>query len=187
MAVPAVAQDKLRIVTVNMNKLVSSYYRTVQVEDQIKGEQDRLKEDNNERLARIRMLQDQLEVFNKRIADPATSDQKRKQLAEERKVTHNETVALERERKEFIARRKQALNEKFAQHMQGIYNDIGALIEEQSKLGNYDYVLNKSAQGRLGGPALLYAKDASDITADLIKLINKDAPEGFQSEDKPSE
>ncbi len=36
-------------------------------------------------------------------------------------------------------------------------------------------------------PVLLYSKDASDITASLLKVLNKDAPAGKKPEDKKAD
>ena len=188
MAVPATAQDKLNIATVNIQKLVKQYYRTSQVEKQMSEEQESVKQANNERLARIRTLEDQLETLGKRLEDPTTSDKKKQELFKERQVKLQEGVALERERVEFLKRRNQALKEKFGQNMQSIITDIRKLVEEQSKIGNYDYVFDKSGASIQQVPFLLYSKDAVDITEDLVKLLNKDAPEGsVEKDNKPSE
>ena len=43
-------------------------------------------------------------------------------------------------------------------------------------MDNYDYVFDKSGMSTSQVPFLLYAKDATDITASLLKDLNKDAP-----------
>ncbi len=188
MAVPVSAQDKISIATVNMQELVKQYYRTAQIEKQMVTEQEGIKEANDERLARIRDLEDQMETLGKRIEDPTTSDKKRQELLKERQVKLQEGVALERERVEFLKRRNQALKEKFAQSMQSIYTDISKLVGEQAKLGNYDYIFDKSGNSVAQVPFLLYSKDKSDITEELVKILNKDAPAGSTEEgNKPSE
>ena len=42
--------------------------------------------------------------------------------------------------------------------------------------GNYDYVFDKSGLSTSQVPFLLYTKDATDITAGLLGVLNKDAP-----------
>ncbi len=89
-----------------------------------------------------------------------------------------EGIALDRERREFLQRRNQALNEKMVQRMKGILEEIRKLVEEQAKVDNYDYVFDKSGMSTSQVPFLLYTKDATDITAGLLKNLNKDAPAG---------
>jgi outer membrane protein len=62
------------------------------------------------------------------------------------------------------------------QRMKGILEEIRKLVEEKAKLDNFDYVFDKSGLSTSQVPILLYTKDATDITADLLKDLNKDAP-----------
>ena len=64
------------------------------------------------------------------------------------------------------------------QRMRGILEEIRKLVEEQAKAEDYDYVFDKSGLSTSQVPFLLYTKDATDITAGLLKNLNKDAPEG---------
>jgi len=62
------------------------------------------------------------------------------------------------------------------QRMKGILEEIRKLVEEKAKVDNYDYVFDKSGLSTSQVPFLLYTKDATDITAGLLKDLNKDAP-----------
>ena len=129
------------------------------------------------RLARIRTLEEQLETLGKQLEDTTIAESKKQELFKQRQVKLQEGIALDRERREFLQRRNQALNEKLMQRMKGILEEIRKLVEEEAKLGNYDYVFDKSGMSTSQVPFLLYTKDATDITANLLKLLNKDAPE----------
>ena len=172
----AVAQDKLNIATVDMQELFKQYHRTNEVQKQINVERARIKKDNEERLARIRTLEEQLETLGKQIEDTTISDAKKQELSKERQVKLQEGIALDRERREFLQRRNQALNEKLMQRMKSILEEIRKLVEEQAKKSDYDYVFDKSGMSATQVPFLLYTKDSSDITAELLKVLNKDAP-----------
>jgi len=171
------AQDKLSIATVDMQELFKQYYRTNEAQKQINVERARIQKDNNERLARIRTLEEQLETLGKQLEDTTIAESKKQELFKQRQVKLQEGIALDRERREFLQRRNQALNEKLMQRMKGILEEIRKLVEEEAKLGNYDYVFDKSGMSTSQVPFLLYTKDATDITANLLKLLNKDAPE----------
>lgn len=175
----AVAEDsKLSIATVDMQELFKQYHRTDEAQKQINIERARIQKDNNERLARIRELEEQLELLKKQLQDPTFNESKKQELYKERQMKLQEGIALDRERREFLQRRNQALNEKLVQRMKGILEEIRKLVEEQAKVGDFDYVFDKSGLSTSQVPFLLYTKDATDITADLLKVLNKDAPEG---------
>jgi Skp family chaperone for outer membrane proteins len=172
----AAQEGKLNIATVDMQELFKNYYRTNEAQKQINVERARIQKDNNERLARIRDLEENLGNLRKQLEDPSIADSKKQSLFKEWQMQQQEGIALDRERREFLQRRNQALNEKMVQRMKGILEEIRKLVEEQAKVENYDYVFDKSGLSTSQVPFLLYTKDATDITATLLKDLNKDAP-----------
>ncbi len=183
------AQDaKLKIATVDMQELFKQYHRTNEAQKQINVERARIQKDNNERLARIRELETNLGNLKKQIEDPSINDSKKQALFKDWQMQQQEGIALDRERREFLQRRNQALNEKMVQRMKGILEEIRKLVEEKAKSDNYDYVFDKSGLSTSQVPILLYTKDATDITAGLLKDLNKDAPaESTPAEDPAPE
>lgn len=179
LATSAVAGDsKLNIATVDMQELFKQYYRTNEAQKQINVERARIQKENNERLARIRELEEKLGKLRKELEDPAINDSKKQALFKDWQAQQQEGIALDRERREFLQRRNQALNEKMVQRMKGILEEIRKLVEEKAKTDNFDYVFDKSGLSTSQVPFLLYTKDATDITSGLLKTLNKDAPAG---------
>jgi outer membrane protein len=184
----SVAKPLLNIATVDMQELFKQYHRTNEAQKQINVERARIQKDNNERLARIRELEENLAKLRKQLEDPSLADSKKQTLFKEWQMQQQEGIALDRERREFLQRRNEALNEKMVQRMKGILEEIRKLVEEQAKLDNYDYVFDKSGLSTSQVPLLLYTKDATDITATLLKNLNKDAPaESSPAEVQPSD
>lgn len=175
---PAAQDGKLNIATVDMQELFKQYYRTIEAKKQNNVDFARIQKDANERKAKIRELNTSLENLKKQIDDPSINDSKKQAISKEAQVQYQDLIALDRELKEFQQRRSQALNEKANQRMRGILEEIRKLVEERAKLDNYDYVFDKSSLSQNGIPFLLYTKDATDITAGLLKTLNKDAPPG---------
>ncbi len=174
----ASAQDaEIKIATVDMQELFKQFYRTNEAQQQINVERAKIQKDNNERLARIRELETNLSNLKKQIEDPSINESKKQSLYKDWQMQQQEGIALDRERREFLQRRNQALNEKMVQRMKGILEEIRKMVEEQSKTDDYDYVFDKSGLSTSQVPFLLYTKDATDITTALLVDLNKDAPE----------
>jgi Skp family chaperone for outer membrane proteins len=181
LATSVAAQDgKLNIATVDMQELFKNYFRTTEAQKQINIERARIQKDNNERMARIRELEENLGNLRKQLEDPSINESKKQSLFKEWQMKQQEGIALDRERREFLQRRNQALNEKMLQRMKGILEEIRKLVEEQAKVDNYDYVFDKSGLSTSQVPFMLYTKDATDITANLLTDLNKDAPADFK-------
>ena len=173
----AAAQDaKLKIATVDMQQLFKEYYRTTEAQQQINVERARIQKDNNEKLTAIRQIESDIALLKKQIEDPSLSDQKKAQVYKDHQAKYHEGIQLDKERREFLGRKNQALNEKMVQRMRGILEEIRKLVEERAKAENFDYVFDKSGMSTSQVPFLLYTKDATDITAALLKDLNKDAP-----------
>lgn len=176
-------EGKLKIATVDMQQLFKEYHRTNEAQKEINVERARIQKDNNDRLARIRELDTELQGMRKQLEDPSISDSKKQTVFNEWNIKQQEGIALDRERREFLQRRNQSLNEKMVQRMKGILEEIRKLVEEKAKGEDYDYVFDKSGLSTSQVPFFLYTKDATDITAVLLKDLNKDAP----AESAPSE
>ena len=172
------ADSKLSIATVDMQELFKQYYKTNEAQKQLSVDFARIQKDVNERKAKIRDLNTSFETLKKQIDDPSINDSKRQSLSKDAQVQYQDLIALDRECREFEQRRRQALEEKKNQRMRGIFEEIRKLVEEQAKVDNYDYVFDKSGISQNGVPFILYTKDATDITAGLLKNLNKDAPAG---------
>jgi Skp family chaperone for outer membrane proteins len=117
------------------------------------------------------------------LDDPSIAESRRHRDLNEWNSKQQEGIALDRERREFLQRRNPSLNENMVQRMKGILDEIRKLVEEKAKTEDYDYVFDKSGLSTSQVPFFLYTKDATDITAVLLKDLNKDAP----AESEPSE
>ena len=173
----ATAQEgKLKIATVDMQELFKQYYRTNEAQKQINVERARIQKDNSERMAKIREVETSLGKLSKQLEDPAINDSKKQTLFKEWQAQQQDGIALDRERREFLQRRNQLLNEKMMTRMKGILEEIRKLVEEHAKSESFDYVFDKSGLSTSQVPFLLYTKDATDVTSVLLKGLNKDAP-----------
>ena len=183
----AASDSKLKIATVDMQELFKQYYRTNEAQKQINVERAHIQKDNNERMAKIRDIETSLGNLRKQLDDPSINDSKKQALFKDWQVQQQEGIALDRERREFLQRRNQMLNEKMMQRMKGILEEIRKLVEEHAKAEDFDYVFDKSGMSTSQVPFLLYTKDATDITASLLKDLNKDAPaDSLRAEGDPA-
>jgi outer membrane protein len=168
--------QNLKVATVDMQVLFKQYHQTNEAQDLINVERAKINQDNEDRLKRIREIETNLENFKKQIEDPSVNESKKQSLIKDFQAQQQEGIQLDKERREYIQRRTTALNENMVQRMKSILEDIRKLVEQRSKADNYDFVFDKSGMSTTQVPVLLYSKDATDITASLLKVLNKDAP-----------
>jgi Skp family chaperone for outer membrane proteins len=182
----AAQEGKLKIATVDMQQLFKKYYQTNEAQKEINVERARITEENNDRTARIRELDTELQGMRKQLEDPSISESKKQSVFSEWNVKQQEGIALDRERREYLQRRNTSLNEKMVARMKGILDEIRKLVEEKAKTEDYDYVFDKSGLSTSQVPFFLYTKDATDITELLLKELNKDAPPESLTPEEPA-
>ncbi len=169
----ATAQEgRLKIATVDMQQLFKEYHRTNEAQKEINVERARIQKDNNDRLAHIRELDTELQGMRKELEDPSISESKKQSVFNEWNIKQQEGIALDRERREFLQRRYQSLNEKMVQRMKGILEEIRKLVEEKAKAEDYDYVFDKSGLSTSQVPFFLHTKGSTDMTGKLLADLN---------------
>lgn len=175
-AVPVLPSSPLLIATVDMREIVKQYYRTITEQQEINIERARIQKDNNEKLATIRQIDSEIRVLIKQSEDPSLSDQKKAQVFQAYQAKYQESILLDKERREFLSRKENALNENVMQRIRKISEEIRLVVVERAREGNYSFVFDRSGLSTSQVPVLLYAKDATDITSHVLKNLNRHAP-----------
>lgn len=180
----AVAQD-LKIATVDVESLFNKHHRKVTEHQKMNEELARINQESNDRMETMRGLQTQITDLRKQIEDPTIADKVKREKVEILQTKMNEGRAMEQERRDTYERRRRALDVQRQASIQSIREEIMKLVVDYSKTEDYDYVFDTSGLSSNGLPFLVYTKDAADITADIMVLINKDAP--AETEEKAAE
>ena len=169
--------QRLKIATVNMERLFNEYHKTSSVQRDINIERARIQKDNNLRLKDIRDIDDSLQKIREQLKDKELGDKKRQDLRQEASDLSQDGIHKERERSEFLERRNRALSETMTKQMRAILVKIQRVVSERAKAGNFDYIFDQSGNSNQGIPFVLHARDTTDLTDSLLEEINQDAPE----------
>ena len=167
---------RLKIATVDMERLFNEYHKTTSVQSDINIERARIQKDNNLRLKDIRDIDDSLQKIREQLKDTELGDKKRQDLRQEASDLSQDGIHKERERSEFLERRNRTLSEKMTKQMRSILVKIQRVVSERAKAGNYDYIFDQSGNSNQGIPFVLHARDTTDLTDSLLEEINQDAP-----------
>ncbi|MGB8356836.1 MAG: OmpH family outer membrane protein [Chthoniobacteraceae bacterium] len=170
-AIPAHAQVKIG--TVDMDKVFKSYYKTKDAESRINEARAEAKKDLDERMESYKANLDVINKLNEDLQKSELSKDKQAEKAKQRDDKINETKNLEREITEFRTTREKQLQEQAVRMRNGIVDEITKLIQDKVKSDNYDYVLDRSGTSLNGVPVVLFARDATDFSDDIITQLNK--------------
>ena len=160
-----------RIATVDVQRVFKESRGTLEAQKEINIERARIQEENNQRLVRIRALETELAELERQLEDPALPASRRQGISNALGTGRQEGIALDRERREFLHRRNQALKERTERHMKLILDDIRRRVEEMAKAGDYDYVFDRSAESASQTPFFLATPEDDDFTDALLEPL----------------
>ena len=173
MALSATANAELKVATVDVQKLFADYYKTHEAQAEVDKAAQTVQETNNTRAETIKKMEADFNDMVKRLQDPMLNEKDKKELEQKAQIKRQEVIALEQE-----------LQEQMKVRSAKIMGEITKITEGIATKGNYDLVLDKSAQALRSNQVFVYTKPGMDITPTVMKELNKDAPEGFDPSKK---
>lgn len=168
--------EKPDIGMVDMQKLFAQYYRTEAAQKQFNQDYAGIQKKVNQQLEQINMMISELKSLNEKLKSESLDENLKQKYSQEfqlidqqRKMFIEEMKRAEYEEKKEVARRKAA-------SMQGIMSEIRAKVASFAEKQEYDFVFDKSGKNTNQISFFIYLKDATDITAVMLKELNKLAP-----------
>lgn len=168
--------EPLKVAVVDMRVLLTEFHETKAAESEDAVERDDIKKDDTERISGIRALEAEMQKLGGSLQDPSLADAKRQEIAKGLATREQTYVALGRERKEFLSRRGRQLNQKMVTRMNDIRATISKQVQAYAQTIDVDYVFDGTGLTTSQVPFMLYIRNKVDITQDVLKLLNKNAP-----------
>ena len=166
----------LKVGVVDMNKAFAEYYKTKDAASKMKGNKDKAMSEMNEKYATYKTLLGDTQKKMKEAQDPILTDAARGKAKAEYEDKVKNVRELEQEISEFQQRRSMQLKQEEMQLQKGLYEEIVAIVKDKAKSSAYDLVFDKSGVSLNSVPVLLYYKDATEFTDEVIVTLNKNAP-----------
>ena len=165
-----------RIVTVDLNRLFTEYYKTPVASAKLKDTAEQFNKEHDEMLATYRKLVDDLnklrEEQDKTEYTAEVREQKKKAVQD--KLT--ETQAMQRNIEEYRAGHRQMLDQQTQRMRQNILKEIKDIVLKESRDAGYGIVFDKSGNTANGEPTIIFSQESIDITEDMLKVLNKNKP-----------
>lgn len=171
-----------KIASVNMQRLVSSFYKTKLTLDSFKQYEDRLKDADKKKVEEITALNEEAQALRKSGEGSSVNAEKRSQIFRDASFKKQRADNLQKGRVAWARQKQAAFNDKINTELAKHRKEIIAIIQEVAKTEGYDFVFDRTGASGAGIPILSYSKDATDITGNLLERINKDAPEEKEEE-----
>ncbi|YCM45931.1 OmpH family outer membrane protein [Verrucomicrobiaceae bacterium 227] len=171
------ASAELKVAMVDMTTLLNNYHKTKTAELEDKVNRDAIKKGDIARATEMQAKGEELRKLGVDFRDPQLSPEKRKAIAAEAKGMQETLEILKKEREEYLERSSRALNEKMVGLMDEIRTEVIEAVNKHAEGAEVDYVFDESGLTTTQVPFIVYVRNRVDITADVLKLLNKDAPD----------
>lgn len=176
------AEQKIAII--DLQGVFTNYFKTKIADAAIRDEAGALDKD---RKALTDQYQKLTEDYKKALDDAsnqaisADERDKRKKTAEGRLIDIND---LEQQIKQFDRTARGNLEEKQRMAREKILTQIKSVVATKAQAGKYTLVLDTAGEGLSRTSVVFYNNGENDITAEVLKALNADAPADLPKADK---
>lgn len=158
---------------VDLDKVFEEFYKTKLADGQLKEQADQYREERTKMVDDFKKLQDDFKAARDEAQDTALSEEARnarRTAAEEKLVELRET---ENKIRRFEESRRRQLDEQTRRVRSKLVDEIKETISKLARERNYSAVIDASGENLNGVSTVLYYEPKSDITVELINLLNK--------------
>src|SRR5712692_8036479 len=167
------AQGTLKIGTVDMNRAFKEYNKTKDAEAKINEAKNAAKKEYDDRADAYKKALDDVNKLNQQLDAPALSADAKTAKAKERDEKISNIKSMEREINDFRQTRERQLQEQALRMREGLVKEITDVVMDKVKTNNLDMVFDKSGMSLNGVPVLMYSRDNTDFTTDIMSVLNK--------------
>ena len=174
-----IAQESLKIATVDMTKAFESYWKTALSNKQMAERNADFTKIEQGLVDDIKLAREEHARLVQSSRDPANSQEK--QTADSRKSRDKATEhdGLMRRLNEYQQNKQRTMGQMRNRLTRARVDEINEIITIKAKEGGYDIVLN-TAKSAADTMAVLYTAGKNDLTDSVIAELNADAPKEFK-------
>ena len=175
---PAMAQSSPRIGIVDLRKVFDGYYKTKDADAKIKEEAASLEKTAKGMLEDYKKANEDYKQLMEAASDSAISaeeKQKRRKSAEDKLL---EIRQLEQQVQQYQRQSEASLLEKRRRMREQILKEIRETVVTKAKAAGFSLVIDTAADSVNQTPIVLYTNGDNDMTEDLLKQLNANAPAG---------
>ena len=177
------AQDFSKTAVVDYNTILKEYYKAKDSQKQMEDLAANYQKERNERDAALKTIVDAINGLQKDMQDPAISDAKKKEKENQLKAKGEEGQVKQREMMAFAQTASKILEDKRQRLTTELTEDVNKALSQVAK-NKYNMVFVKPQIPSPG--ALIYTDGMDDVTAQVLGILNKEAP-AAKKEDKKDE
>lgn len=182
----ALAQGK--IATVDLKKLFENYWKTRQADANLKERAGEFDKKLKQMVEDGRKAQDDYKKLLETANDQAVSSEEREKRKKSAEGKLLEIREIEQSVAQFDRQARAQLGDQQRRMRDNVLREIQDTINTKAKSGGFSMVVDSTAESAVSTPVILFTDGSADITEDVLKQLNANAPADLPKkaeDDKP--
>jgi outer membrane protein len=174
----SLASADLKVAVIDLSKAFDQYYKTQEAQDRLKTKQEGYEKEIQDLINDYQQMGTEAQHLSDQAKDPTLSAQARADKQTALDAKKQDMINLGNKIQEMkVERGRELQDERFRRH-QEIVDEISKVVTNYAGPQGYDLVIDKSSASTASGVSIILYNSAklTDITADIIKLLNASAP-----------
>ncbi|MEN9663436.1 MAG: hypothetical protein RL324_2385 [Verrucomicrobiota bacterium] len=173
---PAFAQAPLKVMVVDMVKLLDEHPNTAEQNAKLTAEQEAATADLEKMQKDVNAMAEKYKAQDEESKNPTLNDQARAKAAANAKDTYAQIQAKNSEGMNYRDQFTAAMQKRIQNYRDLMFEEIGKLASDIAKKKGATLLLDKSGVSALGVLVVVFADPAYDITDDVLAEINRNRP-----------
>jgi len=167
---------EIKCATVNMDKLLSKYHIAKKELSILQVEKYQYEEDNQKLIQEINRTESQLKSLISKLRQKDLSESERDEFLRKYDNLTEQYQALNKALQGSHQDLLREINTKRAKAKNQSMEKISTAVNKYAKAQKYQWVIDTSGHSSTRISPLVFARDATDITDEILAVLNKDAP-----------
>lgn len=173
---PAFAQAPLKVMVVDMVKVLDEHPNTAEQNAKLTAEQEAATGDLEKMQKDVNALAEKYKAQDEESKNPTLNDQARAKAAADAKDTYAKIQAKNSEGMNYRDQFTAAMQKRIQNYRDLMFEEIGKLASDIAKKKGATLLLDKSGVSALGTLVVVFSDPSYDITDDVLAEINRNRP-----------
>ncbi|MBK1829356.1 OmpH family outer membrane protein [Verrucomicrobiaceae bacterium R5-34] len=179
--------QEFKCAIVDVNKLLTDYHVANTELERIKSERANYDAERSKRMESLTEVETKLKDLITKLREKAMPKSERNTLMEEYQDLVSQHNALNKDLQESDQEQVQAIKKKMADATRQLLDEIQSVIKSYAKQNHYVWIIDSSGLSNTQISPLVYARNPTVVTDEILKLLNKDAPKAEPVEENEDE
>jgi outer membrane protein len=171
-----------RIVFVNLDRAFNEFYKTKRADAQLKQQADEFNDERKKMVTEFETLQESFNTVRDEAQNTALSEEVRSQKRSEAEEKLVELREFDSKLRRFDESRRKQLDDQSRRMRKRIVEEIREAIQTYARGQSYEAVVDSSGQSMNGVEVVVFTDVKTDITDDVLDILNKGKPDTAASE-----